>query len=403
MKKQPIIKSGFRTMARYKLRTFFMMLGIVVGITSLTVIMSISQGVEQKVMDNIERMFSSSSMFIAAGGGRMGGPRSGPINTLTLDDIKALETEIENIRLSDPMQIAGEREVKYKEKGASIRIMAHSPNAELVWNRGVINGAFFTDEEIENSARVALIGEVAAKELFGETDPIGEQIRIGNVPFRIKGILEPIGIDVHGLDRDNEIHLPITTAMRRLMNVDYISGAKLIVKDANKIEQNEAQIEAILRKRHQLAETTPNDFHIMTPKAVREMVAEANRVFSVFLPLIAGIALLVGGVVVANLMLITVNERTQEIGLRKAVGARSKDILLQFMTESTVITLVAGIVGMLLGFLGMQVVAKMMDLPLILSWQALLLGLVVSTAVGLVAGVFPARRAAAFDPVTTLR
>ncbi|MFQ5630755.1 MAG: ABC transporter permease [bacterium] len=395
MKKQPIIKSGFRTMARYKLRTFFMMLG--------TVIISIGKGTEKKIMDKIERMFDSSSMFIAAGGGRMGGPRSGPNNTLTLDDIKALEAEIDNIRLSDPMQVPGEREVKYKEKGVSIRIIAHSPNAEMVWNRSVTSGAFFTDEENENNARVVLIGEVAAKELFGETDPLDEQIRIGNVPFRIKGILEPIGIDVHGLDRDNEIHVPITTAMRRLMNVDYISGAKLIVKDPDKIEQNEAQIEAILRERHQLANTAPNDFHIMTPIAVQEMVAEANKVFTVFLPLIAGVALLVGGIVIANLMLITVNERTGEIGLRKAVGACSNDILLQFIAESTVITLVAGILGTALGFAGMQVVAKMMELPLIISWHALLLGLVVSTAVGLIAGVFPARRAAAFDPVTTLR
>jgi len=248
-----------------------------------------------------------------------------------------------------------------------------------------------------------LIGTTDVDTLFGDIDPIGEQIRIGTVPFRVIGVLKQRGIDPHGWDRDNEILVPYTTAMRRLMNIDYVQTAKLLVKDPRKIERTTERITVILRERHTLAESEPNDFSILTPVQVQEMVSSTNRIFTLFLPLIAGISLIVGGVIVANLMLISVNERTSEIGLRKAVGARSKDIQLQFLAETTVITLLGGMIGIVLGLVGSQAVSAMMKLPPSLSWEALGLGVIFSTLVGLIAGVLPARRAASLQPVETLR
>lgn len=405
MKNRRIIKSGFRVMRRNKMRTLFMMLGIVVGITALTLIFSLGKGTEKKVLDNIDRMFSGSSILISAGAGQMmGGPTSGgPTTNFTVEDMEAVQDEISNIETWDPMLMIPSREVKYLENSENIRIFGHSERFERVWNMGVTTGDYFDDQAVLTSARVALIGTTVVDSLFEDIDPIGEQIRIGTVPFRIIGILKQRGMDPHGWDRDNEVIVPYTTAMRRLMNIDYIQSAKLIVKDPKEMDRTVERITAILRDRHVLDDSEPDDFSIITPVQVQEMVSSANNIFNLLLPLIAGISLIVGGVIVANLMLISVNERTSEIGLRKAVGARSKDIQLQFISETVAITFLGGIVGVLIGMSGSQVLAVIMNLPPTVSWKALVLGIVFSSLVGLIAGIVPARRAASLQPIETLR
>ncbi len=405
MKNRRIIKSGFRVMRRNKMRTLFMMLGIVVGITALTLIFSLGKGTEKKVLDNIDRMFSGSSILISAGAGQMmGGPTSGgPTTNFTVEDMEAVQEEISNIETWDPMLMIPSREVKYLENSENIRIFGHSERSERVWNMGVTTGDYFDDQAVLTSARVALIGTTVVDSLFEGIDPIGEQIRIGTVPFRIIGILKQRGMDPHGWDRDNEVIVPYTTAMRRLMNIDYIQSAKLIVKDPKEMDRTVERITAILRDRHVLDDSEPDDFSIITPVQVQEMVSSANNIFNLLLPLIAGISLIVGGVIVANLMLISVNERTSEIGLRKAVGARSKDIQLQFISETVAITFLGGIVGVLIGMSGSQALAVIMNLPPTVSWKALVLGIVFSSLVGLIAGVVPARRAASLQPIETLR
>ena len=403
MKKSRILKTSFKTMERNKLRTFFMMIGIIVGILALTLILSLGSGSEKKMMDNVKRMFSSDNVLIGAGGGMMMGPRGGSTTTLTLLDIETLQREIQNIVMWDPMQMDFGKEVRYKDKSTELVILGHSPNAETLWNRSVISGSFFTEADMKQSARVALIGQTAAAELFGDSDPMGEQIRIGTIPFRIIGVLEQMGIDPHGMDKDNEIYVPITTIMRRLMNVDYIMSAKIQLNDMGKIDETVEQITELLRERHHLTGSEPNDFYLLTPVQVQEMVSGMNSVFKVFLPLIAGLSLLVGGIVISVLMLMSVNERIAEIGLRKAVGARARDILGQFLVESAVVTVVGGLIGLLLGFVSMLAMTAIMDLPAVFSWPALGIGLAASVGIGLCAGIIPARRAADLDPVEALR
>ena len=404
MKKVHILKSSFRMMGRFKMRTFFMMTGILVGIMALTMIFSIGMGTEKKVMDNINRMFNSSSiMIMAGGGGMMGGMQQGTQVKLTIEDIKVLGEEIPNINYWDPMQLTAGKEVKYKTNSVSSRIWAYGSQAEIVWNRGVSEGEFFDESHLESMARVALIGQKTAQELFGDEDPIGKQVRIETSPYRVIGILDLMGTDPHGMDRDSELYIPITTAMRRLMNVDSIMSAQLLLKDPKEMDQTVSRINEILRQRHHIQSGEKDDYSIFTPVEVREMVSSANKIFNLFLPLIAAISLLVGGIVASNLMLISVNERKGEIGLRRAVGAKSKDVLFQFLMETTVITIIGGLFGIILGTAGVQVIARLMDIPQVLSWKAVVLGLCFSSLVGLVSGIFPARRAASLQPVDALR
>jgi putative ABC transport system permease protein len=405
MKKfQKLVGHGFRSMGRHRLRTFFMMLGTFVGVAALTVVVALGQGTRQEVMSRIDRMFSGSSILLSSGAmGMGGGPRDAPSNTLTLEDLAALESSVDGILTWDPMQMAGAREVIWNGNSSEVRIMGHSERAEVVWTRGVSRGSFLAESDVASSALVALVGETLATEVFGDTDPIGEQIRIGTVPFDVVGVLEVQGIDPHGWDRDNEVHIPITTMMRRLLNVDYIMSSKIIVAEGVDLEPMVGEIENTLRERHALADAEPNDFAMITPVQVEEMVDSANRVFTVFLPLVALVSILVGGIVVANLMLMSVNERRSEIGLRKAVGARSRDIWLQFLVESSLVTVIGGVVALLACAVLLRFVGQMMGTPSLMPWQAAIAGLLAALAVGIVAGVAPARRASKLDPVHTLR
>ena len=241
------------------------------------------------------------------------------------------------------------------------------------------------------------------RELFGGADPIGLQLRIGSVPFQVIGVLDSMGIDPHGWDRDNEVIIPFTTMMRRVLNVDYLGSAKILAEEGTDLSAAVESIEALLRERHSLAEDELNDFSMITPVQVEEMVASMNRIFTLFLPLLAGVSLLIGGIVVANLMLMGVNERRSEIGLRKAVGARDRDVWLQFLLESALVTVAGGVLALLVGAAGLAVIGGAMEGVSVVPWEAATLGLLAAVAVGLLAGVFPARRAAALEPVETLR
>ncbi len=405
MRSGRLVRHGFRDMARHRLRTFFMMLGTFIGVLALTIVVAIGQGTRDTMVSRIDKVFSGSSILLSAsGGGSRGGPHSaGPVTTLTIDDLEAIQSSIPSIEVWDPMLLAGPREVVYRGNSNTVRVMGHSTHYEEVWSRGASRGALFGDAEVRSSARVALVGETVARELFEGADPIGLQIRIGSVPFEVIGVLEAIGTDLHGWDRDNEVVVPYTTAMRRIMNVDYIGTAKLLAVSDAEIETSVAAIETLLRERHALAEDEPNDFSMFTPVQVQQMVGSMNRIFTLFLPIVAGVSLLIGGIVVANLMIMGVNERRAEIGLRKAVGARQKDIRLQFLLESSLVTMVGGVLALVVAVVALSFVSRAMDFENIMPWQAAVLALAAAVLVGLVAGVTPARRAAALEPVSTLR
>ena len=241
-----------------------------------------------------------------------------------------------------------------------------------------------------------------ARELFGSEDPVDSEILVGPVSFRVVGVLERFGTDVHGMDRDDEVVVPLTTAMRRLLNVDTIAGAKLLVRSSARTEAVGREVARVLRERHGLPPGRPDDFMLITDVQVRKMVGNVQRVLFLFLPLAAGVSLLAGGAISAALMLSSVSARVSEIGIRRAVGARPEDIRLQFLLESASAALTGAVAGVAVGAALAELAARRMQLGSVLSVRAVLLGLLASLAVGLAAGVLPARRAAALPPAEAL-
>jgi putative ABC transport system permease protein len=331
----------------------------------------------------------------------MGSPRAGA-SRLTIDDLTAVAAGLDGIEAWDPQQDLSSV-VRYRDITATVRVLGQSERAERVWARAVQRGEYFDAAAVTAAARVAVIGDTIARTLFGLEDPLNAEIRIGAVSFQVIGVLEPFGTDMHGMDRDNEIVVPISTLMRRLTNVDTIAAAKLLVKNPDQEEAIAGEVGRILRDRHALMSDEPDDFRIVTTVEVRKMMAWIRRVLFLFVPMVAAVVLLVAGIVAATLMLSSVNQRVTEIGLRRAIGARPEDIRLQFATETAVTILIGGLGGLLLGYAGARLVAERMQLGDPFSWEAVLVGILAAAATGLLAGVLPARRAAQLHPAVALR
>jgi putative ABC transport system permease protein len=402
MNKRLLLASSVRILTRYKLKSFLMSLGIVIGVAALVVMRSMGSGAEQDMLNKIERMFSAASIIVVNSGGAMRSGLRDP-GKLTVDDLEAIDDELEQVIDWDPSIAIGSREVLYEDRNRSLMIVGHSERAESVWGRGVIEGEFFSEADVRSAARVALIGTKTAEALFGTEDPVGKQIRIGTSPFRVIGVLEEHGIDPHGLDKDDEVHVPISTMMRRLLNRDTIGSAKLLVSSVEEVDETVERIAEILVVRHGLANDEPEDFSLYTPSQVQESVRQASRVLTVYLPATAGIALLMAAVVIANIMLIGVRERVAEIGLRKAVGATSQQISGQFLLESLAVTAISGTIGVAVGAGILTLVAKTVSPETRIAPDSIVLGLAAALVIGLLAGFLPARQAALLEPVDSLR
>ncbi len=278
------------------------------------------------------------------------------------------------------------------------------PNWADAWKRGVSKGDFIQAEDVELLRKVCVIGETVKNELFPGSNPIGAELLIGKVKFKVQGVLQKRGASPGGSDFDNLIVIPFSTASRRLMNQPkYIAMMRVIVDDPSHLKVISQQISQVLRRNHRLAPQEEDDFRLRSSTQIVKMIKGVSGTLHIFLLLIAGLSLIVGGIVIMNIMLISVSERKQEIGLRKAVGARSKDILLQFVLESLAITLSGGILGFVVGILGVKIMELVSGTPAVISWEALALAFGFSFIVGIIFGVQPARKAARLDPVEALR
>jgi len=402
MRTSRLLRHGLRSMGRYKLRSGFIILGVLIGVFALSVVVAVGRGVERKMLATIRQVVGDSAVIVMGGGGRITGSPRGDVARLTIDDVAAIAREVPGIDDWDPQQDQL-MSVRHDNATATVRVLGHSERWERVWGRGVVRGESIDAAAVAGAARVALIGETAARDLFGGEDPLGAEVRIGGVPFRVIGTLEPFGTDMHGMDRDDEIVVPISTMLRRLANVDTISAAKLLLHDDSRSKETVTDLLRVLRERRALTPGEPDDFRVLSAVAVQRTVATIRRILLLYVPLGAAVVLLVAAVVSAALMLASVNERVAEIGLRRAVGARPDDIRLQFLVEAAVTTLGGGIGGVGLGYLAARWVAERVQLGDAFSWSAVLLGLAASVLTGLLAGVLPARRAAQLQPVDALR
>jgi putative ABC transport system permease protein len=397
-----LLAHSLRAVLRFRLRSALIALGALVGTGALVLVVSIGDAARRKILDTVQQLFGASAIMVMGGGALQAGGPHGSSARLTLADLEAVAAEVPGIELWDP-QLATGASVRFEGETATVRLLGHSERSERAWNRSVTSGEYFDAAAVASAARVALVGETVARELFGDRDPVGEEILVDAVPCRVLGVLEPFGTDLHGLDRDDEVVVPITTLMRRVLETDAISSAQILADDPARSEELAAEVRRVLRERHRLPEGRADDFRIITPVAVQGMVARSERVLRLWLPLAAAIALLVGGIVTASLMLASVSARTAEIGLRRAVGARPGEIRGQFLVETAATMLAGGLAGVLAGWAGAQLAANRFHMGDVFSWPAVLLGLGAALLVGLLAGVLPARRAARLDPAVALR
>jgi len=406
MKTRRMIGQALRGLNRNRLRTFFMMAGIMVGITVLTVVASAGMGARESIMDRV-RVFGLENIMVWAGGPtdqtQIGGVGSTVTATLKLEDAEAIRTEVSGVWEVAPFSRGGQTEVRWRDRSFESPVFGVTPEWTDVWDWYVDQGSFITHEDNETMARTTAIGPTVVGELFGDEDPMGQVIQVGGVPFEITGIMIEKGTSPGGGDMDNRVFVPLTTYLRRVANVNYLSGIRVQVEGIRDMEPAAADIAALLRERHNLGLEIPDDFRVTTPTEVTAMVEEMQGTFDLFLILVAGIALVVGGVVVANIMLLSVSERRKEIGLRRAVGGKAQHILGQFLLESVAVTFLGGIAGLLLGVVGNLIMERVTGTPALLTWHVMVVGILFSTLVGLAAGLHPARKAAAMAPVDALR
>jgi putative ABC transport system permease protein len=387
-----------------KLRTFLMMLGIIVGITTLTVIVSVGKGGRAKVMKAVKNV-GTNAVMVFAGGGKVMGPPDEKVNTLTLEDAGAILQEVKGIKAMDAALVRLDRTVKFEDNNTNTVIYGGTANYGDAWEWAVESGDYFTEEDMNSMARVAVLGRTVVRELFGEADPVGQNVKIENVNFKIIGVLSSRGTSPMGMDMDSRVVIPYTTAARRVFNTPYISIIRMAAADVNDVDRVEKDTAAVLRDRHHIQPGFPEDFRVRGASSISKMAQGMMGTMSLFLGLVSLISLAVGGIVVMNIMLISVGERVKEIGLRRAVGARKSDIRNQFLIESSLVTVMGGFVGVLVGLLVSLILpvvtgGKMAAIP---SWEPFVLGFVFSVLVGVVAGLHPAKKASELDPVVALK
>ncbi len=397
-----------RALARHRLRTFFMTLGVAVGITVLTVVLAAGMGARERVMDGV-RVFGLENVMVWAGGPTdqtrtgPGGEGSDVTATLRVGDADAIRETVPYVRETAPFARAGQSQVRWRSASFQSPVFGVTPEWRETWEWPVARGTFITHEHDARLDRVAVIGPTVIREIFADADPMGHIIQVGGVPFEVVGVLGEKGTSAGGGDMDNRVFVPLHTYLRRVANQQYLSGIRVQVTDVRRLADALDGMAELLRERHRLAPGAPDDFRITTPTEITAMVEELQGTFNLFLILVAGIALMVGGVVVANIMLLSVNERRHEVGLRRAVGARPRDIHHQFLLESVAVTVLGGVAGLILGIAGSGLMEWITDTPALVTWHVPAAGIAFSAVVGLAAGLHPARRAAAMSPVDALR
>jgi putative ABC transport system permease protein len=313
--------------------------------------------------------------------------------------------EVKGIKAMDTALVRVGRTVKFEDNNTTTVIYGGTTNYGSAWEWSVESGDFFTDEDINGMSRVAVVGKTVVRELFGDADPIGENIKIENVNFKVVGVLSGRGTSPMGMDMDSRVVIPYTTASRRVFNTPYISIIRMAAADVNEVERIEKQVADVLRDHHHIQQGFPDDFRVRGASSISKMAKGMMGTMSLFLGLVSLISLAVGGIVVMNIMLISVGERVKEIGLRRAVGARRQDIRKQFLIESSLVTVMGGLIGVLVG-LGVSFLLPTLSqgkMPAMPSWEPFVLGFIFSTLVGVIAGLHPAKKASELDPVVALK
>ena len=400
-----IIRVAFRALVRNKMRAALTMLGIIIGVSAVIAMVSIGQGASASVQAQIESI-GTNLLFVSAGAQNVGGVRSGTgdtgTNTLTVEDLEAIKREVPSVSMVTPsvntrtQLVAGNQNWNTSLQGVSEQY----PDIRK-WS--VQSGAFFTDADIRTAARVIVIGQTLADTLYPGSDPVGQTIRVTNLPFRVVGVMAAKGQDPQGRDQDDIAFAPYTTVQKKVLGRDRVQIAYVSAISQDATYTAQSQITDLLRQRHKLTASEPDDFTVRNMTDIAEAANETSQTMTILLACIAGVSLLVGGIGIMNIMLVSVTERTREIGIRMAIGARSSAVRSQFLIESIVLSLTGGTVGIILGVGLSLAIPAMLGWPTLVSMVAIIGSVIFSAAVGIFFGYYPARKAAALDPIEALR
>ena len=400
------LRIAFKALGRNKMRSSLTMLGIIIGVGAVIAMIAIGSGAKARIQEQIASM-GSNLLIVLSGSATSGGFRwgSGSVPTLTVDDAKAIANEVSAVKYAAPV-LQGVAQIVFGNQNWATGTFATTPEALLIRDWAVVAGRPFSQSDIDGAAKVCLLGQTVVENLFGEMDPVGQVVRIKKFPFTVVGVLADKGQTTWGQDQDDVVYVPLTTGQRLLFGQQFPGMVRSISVQATGPETMKAaeeQITQLLRQRHRLRASQDNDFFVRNLTEAFSTAEESARVMSILLGAIASISLLVGGIGIMNIMLVSVTERTREIGIRMAVGARGRDILWQFLVEALVLSLLGGVIGIILGVGASQVVSDIFKWPTLISIQALLLSFSFSGGVGIFFGFYPARKAAQMDPIEALR
>jgi putative ABC transport system permease protein len=397
---------ALRALMVNKMRSALTMLGIIIGVSAVIAMIAVGSGAKARIEEQIASM-GSNLLMVMSGSSTSGGFRggAGTVPTLNVDDAKAIQTEIPAVKYVSP-SLSGVAQIVYGNQNWSTIINGAAPEILEIRGWSLSSGRPFTQQEADGAAKVCILGRTVAENLFGGIDPVGQIVRIKKIPFMVIGVLSPKGQTTWGQDQDDTIFVPLTTAQKRLFGMQFPGMVRVIAVQAwgpERVKEAENQITDLLKQRHRIQPNQDNDFSVRNLTEVMSSAEQSANVMSLLLGAIASISLIVGGIGIMNIMLVSVTERTREIGIRIAVGAKGQDILLQFLIESLVLSLMGGIMGIGIGILGTVVLSSFTQWPTLFSIQAILLAFLFSGSVGVFFGFYPARKASLLNPIEALR
>lgn len=397
---------AIRSLKINKMRSILTSLGIIIGVSAVIIMLAVGTGASKKIAKDMESMGSNLLMIRSAsatsGGVRMG---FGTKPSLTLKDAEAIEKTARGVLAVAPYS-SGTAQLTYGNQNWSTTIGGTTGDYLFIRNYEILSGRNFIQEDIKNNTKVAIIGNTVANELFGDVDPVNKTMRIGNVPFKIIALLKTKGQSGMGMDQDDLVFIPITTAQKKVFGTDFPGSIKMInvkAQSDTSMKTAEEDIDEILTKRHNIGKNQDKDFEIRNLAEMQETIKSSARTMSILLGAIASVSLIVGGIGIMNIMLVSVTERTKEIGIRMAIGAKASDIRIQFLIESFLLSVIGGIIGVLIGVFGAKAIQIFSEMNVYISGFSIALSLGFSGAIGVLFGYYPAYKASLLNPIDALR
>jgi len=394
---------ALRALRRNKLRSSLTALGIIIGVAAVVAMVAVGNGAQASITKQVAAL-GENLLTVFAGSKSSGGVNSGlgSASTITLADTEAIAREIADVVAVSPEDSTTAQAIA-NGRNWSTTVVGESPQYLQIRDWKLTSGSMFTDREVRSAAKVAVIGSKTALELFGPINPVGQSVRVKNIPFVIIGLLESKGAGMGGQNQDDRIIIPYTTAMKRVTGDRYLRSVNLQIRSSERMEIAQAQITSLLRQRHRLTAGQDDDFNIFNQKDIADTVSSVTGIVKLLLGAISSLSLVVGGIGIMNIMLVSVTERTREIGIRIAVGAQPSAIQLQFLIEAVALSLLGGFVGVVLGIVVAQLVGSVSTFQPIVTADSIVLAFGVSFAIGVFFGFYPARKASALDPIVALR